>query len=195
MWSLLSLVEIFSFVLAKDIVLSKESSPTAAGKVAESLKSKSSFGKGLSRAYVYKWIGEQYPGTSVAAVRRAITKGIAEGTLQYGKTNARFLLTKEGREKWAPKKKKTKKKAAKKPKKASKKKKKKTTKKTSKKKKASGKKKVGKKKKVSSKKTPTKKTSKKKAGKKKASTKSKKGKAKAKKKTTPKKKGKKSAKK
>merc|ERR1712007_232279 len=141
----------------------KESSPTAAGKVAESLKSKSSFGKGLSRAYVYKWIGEQYPGTSVAAVRRAITKGIAEGTLKHGKTNARFLLTKEGREKWAPKKKKKPaKKAVKKPKKASKKKKKKKkpAKKGSKKKKSSGKKKATKKKKTSSKKkTPAKKTS------------------------------------
>merc|ERR1712198_23925 len=107
--------------------------------------SKASFGKGLSRSYLYKWIGENYSGTSVSAVRRAITKGLEEGTIKHGKTNARFLLTDEGRAKWAPKKKKAaKKKTAKKPKKASKKKKKKA-KKASKK----GKKKTTPKKKVS----------------------------------------------
>merc|ERR1712109_294022 len=123
---------------------------TAAAKVALGLKSKSSFGKGLSRTYVYKWIGDHYSGTSISAVRRAITKGLEEGTIKHGKTNARFLLTDAGREKFFPKKKKKapKKKAAKKPKKASKKKKKKSTKKTSKKKKTTPKKRVSKKKKA-----------------------------------------------
>merc|ERR1712109_401003 len=149
---------------------------TAAAKVALGLKSKASFGKGLSRTYVYKWIGDHYSGTSISAVRRAITKGLEEGTIKHGKTNARFLLTDAGREKFFPKKKKKapKKKAAKKPKKASKKKKKKTTTKktSSKKKKTTPKKKASKKtkKKTSKKKKDTKK--------KKTPTKSKKGKTK-----------------
>jgi len=122
---------------------------TTAVKVYLGLKSKSSFGKGLSRAYLYKWIGENYSGTSVSAVRRAITKGLEEGTIKHGKTSSRFLLTDEGRTKWAPKKKKAakKKKAVKKPKKASKKKKKPAKKASKKGKKKTPKKKVSKKKK------------------------------------------------
>merc|ERR1712062_193939 len=137
----------------------------------EALKSKSHFGKGLSRQYIYKWIGDNYPGTSVAAVRRAVSKCISEGYIAHGVTNARFKLTKEGQAKFFAKPKK--KKAAKKPKKVKKKtKKKKSTKKG--------------KKKASAKKSPKKATKKK----------SKKGKkAGKKKKSTPKKKGKKSAKK
>ena len=146
----------------------KPSGPSSAQKVYEALKSKTSRGKGLSRAYIYKWIGDNYPGTSVAAVRRAITKGCTDGTFKAGETKARFLLTDEGKKKFGPKpkKKKPKKKKAKKKKpKKKKSKKKKPKKKKSKKKKASKKKKDKKKsKKESSKK---KKSSKKKAAKKK----------------------------
>merc|ERR1712241_540248 len=119
-------------------------------------------GKGLSRSYAYKWIGEHYPGTSVSAVRRAVTKSLAEGYIKHGKTNARFLLTDEGKAKFFPKPKK--KKTAKKPKKKVKKKKKTTKKKKSAKKKSSKKKSVSKKKKgkkKSAKKSPKKATSKK----------------------------------
>merc|ERR1712193_132390 len=150
----------------------------------EALKSKSSFGKGLSRSYAYKWIGEHYPGTSVSAVRRAVTKSLAEGYIKHGKTNARFLLTDEGKAKFFPKPKK--KKTAKKPQKKVKKKKKSTKKKSvSKKKKGkkSDKDKKKKAKKKSAKKSPKKATSKKSPKKKSKSTKSKKV---AKKKSTPK---------
>merc|ERR1712241_1161442 len=132
-------------------------------------KSKSSFGKGLSRSYAYKWIGEHYPGTSVSAVRRAVTKSLAEGYIKHGKTNARFLLTDEGKAKFFPKPKK--KKTAKKPKKKVKKKKKTTKKKKGKK---SDKDKNKKAKKKSAKKSPKKATSKKSPKKKSKSTKSKK---------------------
>merc|ERR1711879_877569 len=109
----------------------------------------SHFGKGLSRQYIYKWIGDHYPGTSLAAVRRAVTKCIAEGYIAHGVTNARFKLTKEGTAKFfAPKKKKPAKKAKKAKKKTPKKKKKKKTVKKGKKK-------------ASAKKSPKKKTSKK----------------------------------
>jgi len=94
--------------------------PTAV-KVYESLKSRSSRGKGLSRQYLYKWIGDNYSGTSISAVRRAITKGMEEGSIKHGKSKSRFMLTDEGKAKWAPKKKPAKKKPAKKPKKAKKK--------------------------------------------------------------------------
>merc|ERR1711881_574907 len=77
--------------------------PTAI-KVYESLKSKPSYGKGLSRPYLYKWIGDNYSGTSISAVRRAITKGMEEGTIKHGKTKSRFMLTDAGKAKWAPKK-------------------------------------------------------------------------------------------
>merc|ERR1712178_515440 len=94
---------------------SKAAGPTAAQKFCEALKSKSHFGKGLSRQYIYKWIGDHYPGTSLAAVRRAVTKCIAEGYIAHGVTNARFKLTKEGAAKYfAPKKKKPVKKGKKK---------------------------------------------------------------------------------
>merc|ERR1712217_975649 len=130
---------------------SKAAGPTAAQKFCEALKSKSHFGKGLSRQYIYKWIGDHYPGTSLAAVRRAVTKCIAEGYIAHGVTNARFKLTKEGTAKFfAPKKKTPKKKKKKTVKK------KKSKKKTSKKKKKTVKK--GKKK-ASAKKSPKKQTS------------------------------------
>merc|ERR1711879_541591 len=118
----------------------KEKVATAV-KVYESLKSMRSYGKGLSRQYLYKWIGDNYSGTSISAVRRAITKGLEEGTIKHGKSKSRFMLTDAGKAKWAPKPKKkpAKKKPAKKPKKASKKKKKKASKKKTAKKKTTSK--------------------------------------------------------
>ena len=151
----------------------KPTGPTCAVKVYEALKSKSSFGKGLSRAYIYKWIGDNYSGTSMGGARRAISKGVAEGDFKTGATSARFLLTDEGRKKFGPKpkKKKPKKKKVSKKKKPKKKKKKKITKKKkpAKKKAAKKKKAVSKKKKKSGKKKAAK--PKKKAGKKKSSSK------------------------
>ena len=132
----------------------KPTGPTCAVKVYEALKSKSSFGKGLSRAYIYKWIGDNYSGTSMGGARRAISKGVAEGDFKTGATSARFLLTDEGRKKFGPKpkKKKPKKKKVSKKKKPKKKKKKITKKKKPAKKKAAKKKKaVSKKKKKSGK--------------------------------------------
>lgn len=147
--------------------------PTAV-KVYESLKSKPSYGKGLSRQYLYKWIGDNYSGTSISAVRRAITKGMEEGTIKHGKSKSRFQLTDAGKTKWAPKKKPAKKKPAKKPKKASKKKKKKVKKASKKKKKVTPKKKkTSNKKKASKKKTAKKKTTSKTSKKKKKDTKKK----------------------
>ena len=71
--------------------------------------------KGKSRAAIYNWIGENFAGTSQAAVRRALVKGIADGSLVHGVTNQRFKLTDKAREamKPKPKKKKAKKRPAK----------------------------------------------------------------------------------
>merc|ERR1712083_66257 len=98
--------------------------------------------KGASRAALYKAIGDAHPGTSVAAVRRAIAKAIDEGMLVHGSSNARFKITDKAREAMKPKKKgrPAKKKAKKPKKKKTKKKKKKPAKKKSKKKTAKKKK-------------------------------------------------------
>merc|ERR1712050_262033 len=147
--------------------------PPAAQKFAEALKSKNSFGKGVSRPYCYKWIGDTYPGTSLSAVRRAVSKMVEEGLIVHGKTKARFKLTDEGKAKFfAPKPKK--KKAAKKKTKAkrakrrtAKKPKKKSTKKRGKKTVKKGKESSSKKKKIKKKKPPKKPPPKKKKKKKK----------------------------
>ena len=115
---------------------SKPSGPSCFEKVCAAIKAKKgTFGKGVSRSFIYKHIGENHSGTSVSAVRRAISKAVEAGLLETGATNARFKMTDAGKKKIAPKPKKKKKKAKKKP---SKKKKRKKTKKrkTSKKKKA-----------------------------------------------------------
>merc|ERR1712051_425424 len=101
--------------------------PTAWEKIFVAIKANKSRGKGASRAAIYKSIGDAHPGTSVAAVRRAIAKAIDEGMLVHGSTNARFKITDKAREAMKPKKKK--KPAKKKAKKAKKPKKKKTKKK------------------------------------------------------------------
>ena len=71
--------------------------------------------KGRSRAAIYNWIGENFAGTSQAAVRRALVKGIADGYLTHGNGKQRFKLTDKAREamKPKPKKKKAKKRPAK----------------------------------------------------------------------------------
>ena len=154
----------------------KPSGPSSAEKVYQALKSTRAIKKGISRTYIYKWIGDNFSGTSQAAVRRAITKGIEEGVFKYGDNKMRFVLTDEGRTKFGPKpkKKKPKKKKPTKKKKPKKKKKKKTKKKKPVKKKTTKKKKkksAGKKKKAgkSKKKAPSKKAKKKSAAKKKKS--------------------------
>merc|ERR1712083_784232 len=136
--------------------------PTSWEKVyAAIMINKSKGRKGASRPAIYSAIGNAHPGTSIAAVRRAIAKAIDEGMLVYGASKQRFKLTDKAKEAMKPKKKK---KPAKKKAKKTKKKKKKVAKKKSKKKSAKKKKKVTKKKKTSKKK---KKTTKKKAAKKK----------------------------
>ena len=149
----------------------KSSGPTCAQKVWEAIKAKSHFGKGASRAAIYKWIGEKYPGTTQAGVRRAISKGVAEGLFAAGATSARFKNTEAAKAKFTPKPKKKKPKKKKTPKKRRKpkRKKKKTTKKKRKstKKKASRKKKTARKKAGKKKKGTKKRAAKKKSGKKK----------------------------
>ena len=117
---------------------SKPAGPSCFVKVCEAIKAKKgTFGRGVSRSFIYKHIGDNYSGTSVAAVRRAISKAVADGLLETGATKQRFKLTDAGKKKIAPPKPKKKKKKAAKKKKASKKKRKKTVKrKSSKKKKA-----------------------------------------------------------
>ena len=151
----------------------KPSGPSCAEKVYQALKSTRAIKKGISRAYIYKWIGENHSGTTMAGARRAITKGVADGFFKAGETSARFCLTDAGRTKFGPKPKKKKPKK----KKATKKKKPKKKKKTVKKKKAKKKTTKKKKKKAgkSKKKATSKKSKKKKSGgkKKKASPKKK----------------------
>merc|ERR1711973_906105 len=94
----------------------KPAGPTSFKKVCDAIKAKKgTFGKGVSRSFIYKHIGDNHSGTSVAAVRRAISKAITDGLLETGATNARFKLTDAGKKKIAPKPKKKKKKAKKKP--------------------------------------------------------------------------------
>merc|ERR1711879_895206 len=70
--------------------------------------------KGTSRPIIYKSIGNARPGTSMAAVRNAISKAIADDVLVYGETKARFKLTDKAREMLKPQKPKKKKKKKKK---------------------------------------------------------------------------------
>ena len=115
---------------------SKPAGPSSFAKVCEAIKAKKHARGGVSRPFIYKHIGDNHSGTQVAAVRRAISKAVADGFLEVGATKQRFKLTDAGKQKIAPPKPKKKKKAVKK-KKASKKKRKKTVKrKSSKKKKA-----------------------------------------------------------
>ena len=65
--------------------------------------------KGASRTALYAAIGNSHPGTSVAAVRRAIHKMFDTGLLVHGATKMRFKLTDKGKEALKPKKKKKKK--------------------------------------------------------------------------------------
>merc|ERR1712187_453727 len=110
---------------------------------------------GFSRSALYNEIGNAHPGTSVAAVRRAIAKAVDDGMLVHGSSKARFKITDKAKESMKPKPKKKpakKKNPAKKKKKTKKKKpaKKKASKKKAKKvsrKKAGGKKKKATKKK------------------------------------------------
>merc|ERR1739838_1292611 len=99
---------------------SKPAGPSCFVKVCEAIKAKKgTFGKGVSRSFIYKHIGDNHSGTSVAAVRRAISKAVADGLLEAGATKQRFKMTEAGKKKMAPPKpkKKKKKKAAKKKKK------------------------------------------------------------------------------
>merc|ERR1711953_62652 len=112
---------------------SKPAGPSSFMKVCEAIKAKKgTFGKGVSRSFIYKHIGDNHSGTSVAAVRRAISKAVDDGLLEVGATKQRFKLTDAGKKKIAPpkpkkkKKKKAKKKASKKKRKKKKKKKKKS---------------------------------------------------------------------
>lgn len=90
---------------------SESTRPKCSDMVFAAIKSVRSFGKGVSRATIYKYIGDNYPGTSMSAVRRAIQKNLDNGYLQHGSTKARFKLTDAGKDSLKPKKK------AKKPKK------------------------------------------------------------------------------
>merc|ERR1712083_391588 len=64
--------------------------------------------KGPSRTAIYTAIGNAHPGTSIAAVRRAIHKMIDTGLLVHGASKMRFKLTDKGKEAMKPKKKKKK---------------------------------------------------------------------------------------
>jgi hypothetical protein len=76
--------------------------------VFESIKEHSRYARrGVSRVRIYKQIGKTYPGTLLAAARRAIHKALDEGILTHGETNARFKLTEKGKEFAAEKLKKT----------------------------------------------------------------------------------------
>ena len=121
---------------AKKKAASKPSKPSCFAMVCAAIKAKKgTFGKGVSRAFIYSHIGDNHSGTAVAAVRRAMSKAMDAGLLEHGSTNQRFKLTEAGKAKAAPPKPKKKKKKAKK--RPAKKKRKKTKKrKTSKKKKA-----------------------------------------------------------
>merc|ERR1711959_118898 len=55
-------------------------------------------GRSVSRSRIYQEIGKKYPGTLLAAARRAIQKALDEGILIYGETRARFKLTEKGKE-------------------------------------------------------------------------------------------------
>ena len=54
--------------------------------------------KGKSRPNVYKWIGQNYPGTLLHFARKALARCISEELLEHGTTNQRFKLTEKGRE-------------------------------------------------------------------------------------------------
>merc|ERR1711997_169425 len=83
---------------------SKPAGPSCFVKVCEAIKAKKgTFGKGVSRSFIYKHIGDNHSGTSVAAVRRAISKAVDAGLLENGATKQRFKLTDAGRKKIAPK--------------------------------------------------------------------------------------------
>ena len=54
--------------------------------------------KGKSRPNIYKWIGENYPGTLLHFARKALARCIFEELLEHGTTSQRFKLTEKGRE-------------------------------------------------------------------------------------------------
>ena len=88
---------------AKKKAPAKPKGPTSFAKVCEAIKAKKgTFGKGVSRSFIYKHIGDNHSGTSVAAVRRAISKAVADGLLETGATKQRFKLTDAGKKKIAP---------------------------------------------------------------------------------------------
>merc|ERR1711964_183090 len=74
------------------------SHPTCIIKVIEAIRKHSHFGRGASRSRIYKQIGQTYPGTLLAAARRAIQKGMTDGILIHGETTHRFKLTEKGKE-------------------------------------------------------------------------------------------------
>merc|ERR1712098_123227 len=47
---------------------------------------------------IYKWIGENYPGTLLHFARKALARSIFEELLEHGTTSQRFKLTEKGRE-------------------------------------------------------------------------------------------------
>ena len=78
---------------------SSHPNPTCIIKVIEAIKEHSRYARrGVSRVRIYKQIGKTYPGTLLAAARRAIHKALDEGILTHGETNARFKLTEKGKE-------------------------------------------------------------------------------------------------
>merc|ERR1711879_1105415 len=80
----------------------KPAGPTSFKKVCDAIKAKKYARGGVSRSFIYKHIGDNHSGTSVAAVRRAVSKAIADGLLEYGASKQRFKLTDKGKEKIAP---------------------------------------------------------------------------------------------
>jgi len=55
--------------------------------------------RGVSRAAIYKYIGDNYPGTKIAAVRLGLANGIEHGYFANGVTTQRFKITPAGEEK------------------------------------------------------------------------------------------------
>lgn len=78
---------------------SSHSNPACIIKVIEAIKTHSRYARrGVSRVRIYQEIGKNYPGTLLAAARRAIQKALSEDILIHGETNARFKLTEKGKE-------------------------------------------------------------------------------------------------
>jgi len=77
----------------------KKSNTSCLSKIFEAIVQSIGSGSDVTRPRIYKYIGNNYPGTRMAAVRRALAKAVEDGVLAYGRTTQRFKMTTAGRAK------------------------------------------------------------------------------------------------